>query len=245
MRFFDELSYIKYKLGIGKILIAIILIYILVIVSNSFLVHFTIKSISNDAALINSSGKIRGGIQRAVKLTLQDRYSNDNILIIDKIFKDFLNSYEKSTSKDIMKDFYIKLKELEYSWSDLKILLSAYDKNKTFDLKEKILYKSEETWVLSMETLDTAQKLYDEKIGSFLSIFIIFTINLFFGFIIIYIVNKSVSNYKSVSSSRSSSIFLSTSFTFIGSASDETSGLETSTESSELVFLPGFVNLGV
>ena len=63
-----------------------------------------------------------------------------------------------------MKDFYIKLKELEYSWSDLKILLSAYDKNKTFDLKEKILDKSEETWVLSMETLDTAQKLYDEKI---------------------------------------------------------------------------------
>ena len=85
-----------------------------------------------------------------------------------------------------MKDFYIKLKELEYSWSDLKILLSAYDKNKTFDLKEKILDKSEETWVLSMETLDTAQKLYDEKIGSFLSVFIIFTINLFFGFIIIY-----------------------------------------------------------
>ena len=113
--------------------------------------HFTIKSISNDAALINSSGKIRGGIQRAVKLTLQDRYSNDNILIIDKIFKDFLNSYEKSTSKDVMKDFYIKLKELEYFWSDLKILLSAYDKNKTFDLKEKILDKSEETWVLSME----------------------------------------------------------------------------------------------
>ena len=176
----------KYKLGIGKILIAIILIYILVIVSNSFLVHFTIKSISNDAALINSSGKIRGGIQRAVKLTLQDRYSNENILIIDKIFKDFSSSYEKSTSKDIMKDFYIKLKELEYSWSDLKILLSAYDKNKTFDLKEKILDKSEETWVLSMETLDIAQKLYDEKIGSFLSIFIIFTINLFFGFIIIY-----------------------------------------------------------
>ncbi len=192
MRFFDELSYIKYKLGIGKILITIILIYILVIVSNSFLVHFTIKSISNDAALINSSGKIRGGIQRAVKLTLQDRYSNENILIIDKIFKDFSSSYEKSTSKDIMKDFYIKLKELEYSWSDLKILLSAYDKNKTFDLKEKILDKSEETWVLSMETLDTAQKLYDEKIGSFLSVFIIFTINLFFGFIIIYIVNKSV-----------------------------------------------------
>ena len=192
MRFFDELSYIKYKLGIGKILITIILIYILVIVSNSFLVHFTIKSISNDAALINSSGKIRGGIQRAVKLTLQDRYSNENILIIDKIFKDFSNSYEKSTSKDVMKDFYIKLKELEYSWSDLKILLSAYDKNKTFDLKEKILDKSEEAWALSMETLDTAQKLYDEKIGSFLSVFIIFTINLFFGFIIIYIVNKSI-----------------------------------------------------
>ena len=150
-------------------LITIILIYIFVIVLDSFLMHFTIKSISNDAALINSSGKIRGGIQRAVKLTLQDRYSNENILIIDKIFKDFSSSYEKSTSKDIMKDFYIKLKELEYSWSDLKILLSAYDKNKTFDLKEKILDKSEETWVLSMETLDTAQKLYDEKIGSFLS----------------------------------------------------------------------------
>ena len=75
MRFFDKLSYIKYKLGIGNILITIILIYIFVIVLDSFLMHFTIKSISNDAALINSSGKIRGGIQRAVKLTLQDRYS--------------------------------------------------------------------------------------------------------------------------------------------------------------------------
>ncbi len=98
-----------------------------------------------------------------MKLTLQDRYSNENILIIDKIFKDFLNSYEKSTSKDIMKDFYIKLKELEYSWSDLKILLSAYDKNKTFDLKEKILVKSEEAWALSMETLDTAENYMMKK----------------------------------------------------------------------------------
>ncbi len=32
MRFFDKLSYIKYKLGIGNILITIILIYIFVIV---------------------------------------------------------------------------------------------------------------------------------------------------------------------------------------------------------------------
>ena len=43
MRFFDELSYIKYKLGIGNILITIILIYIFVIVLDSFLMHFTIK----------------------------------------------------------------------------------------------------------------------------------------------------------------------------------------------------------
>ena len=45
MRFFDELSYIKYKLGIGKILIAIILIHILIILANSIIVNQTIKSI--------------------------------------------------------------------------------------------------------------------------------------------------------------------------------------------------------
>ncbi|GAB1466605.1 hypothetical protein MASR2M54_21050 [Aliarcobacter cryaerophilus] len=39
--------------------------------------------------MINSSGKIRGGIQRAVKLTLQDRYSNENILIMIRYLKIF------------------------------------------------------------------------------------------------------------------------------------------------------------
>ncbi len=73
MRFFDKLSYIKYKLGIGKILIAIILISHICNCFKLICYAFqTIKSIKNDAILINSGGMIRGGIQRAVKLTLED-----------------------------------------------------------------------------------------------------------------------------------------------------------------------------
>ena len=85
MRFFDELRYIKYELGIGKILIAIILIHILIILANLIIVNQTIKSIKNDAILINSGGMIRGGIQRVVKLTLEDKLNQDEIMKIEAI----------------------------------------------------------------------------------------------------------------------------------------------------------------
>ena len=117
MILFDKLNYIKYKLGIGKILIAIVLIHILIILANSIIVNQTVESIKNDAILINSGGMIRGGIQRAVKLTLEDKQNQDEIMKIDAIFENFSVNYKKFASKHIMQDFYEKLRELQRAWS--------------------------------------------------------------------------------------------------------------------------------
>ena len=177
MRFFDKLSYIKYKLGIGKILIAIILIHILIILANSIIVNQTIKSIKNDAILINSGGMIRGGIQRVVKLTLEDKLNPDEIMKIDAIFEKFSVNYEKFASKHIMQDFYEKLRELQRAWIELKNILASYEKNQTEDIREQIYNKSENVWKISVETLTVAENLYENKINSFGSIFAILLID--------------------------------------------------------------------
>ena len=192
MRFFDELSYIKYKLGIGKILIAIVLIHILIILANSIIVNQTIKSIKNDAILINSGGMIRGGIQRVVKLTLEDKLNQDEIMKIDAIFENFSVNYKKFASKHIMQDFYEKLRELQRAWIELKYLLSSYEKNKTEDIREQIYNKSENVWKISVETLTVAENLYENKINSFGSIFAILLIDFSLVIIVILIINKNI-----------------------------------------------------
>ena len=192
MRFFDKLSYIKYKLGIGKILITIILIHILIILANLIIVNQTIKSIKNDAILINSGGMIRGGIQRAVKLTLEDKLNQDEIMKIDAIFENFSINYKKFASKHIMQDFYEKLRELQRAWIELKYLLSSYEKNKTEDIREQIYNKSENIWRISLETLFVAENLYENKINSFGSIFSILLIDFILVIIVILIINKHI-----------------------------------------------------
>ena len=192
MILFDKLNYIKYKLGIGKILIAIVSIHILIILANSIIVNQTIKSIKNDAILINSGGMIRGGIQRAVKLTLEDKLNQDEIMKIDAIFENFSINYKKFASKHIMQDFYEKLRELQRAWIELKYLLSSYEKNKTEDIGEQIYNKSENVWKISVETLTVAENLYENKINSFGSIFAILLIDFSLVIIVILIINKNI-----------------------------------------------------
>ena len=192
MILFDKLNYIKYKLGIGKILIAIVLIHILIILANSIIVNQTVESIKNDAILINSGGMIRGGIQRAVKLTLEDKQNQDEIMKIDAIFENFSVNYEKFASKHIMQDFYEKLRELQRAWIELKYLLSSYEKNKTEDIREQIYNKSENIWRISVETLIVAENLYENKINSFGSIFSILLIDFILVIIVILIINKNI-----------------------------------------------------
>ena len=191
MNLFDKLNYIKYKLGIGKILIAIVLIHILIILANSIIVNQTVESIKNDAILINCGGMIRGGIQRAVKLTLEDKQNQDEIMKIDAIFENFSVNYEKFASKHIMQDFYEKLRELQRAWIELKYLLSSYEKNKTEDIREQIYNKSENIWRISLETLIVAENLYENKINSFGSIFSILLIDLILVIIVILIIRAT------------------------------------------------------
>ena len=192
MILFDKLNYIKYKLGIGKILIAIVLIHILIILANSIIVNQTVESIKNDAILINSGGMIRGGIQRAVKLTLEDKLNQNEIMKIDAIFENFSVNYKKFGSKHIMQDFYEKLRELQRAWIELKYLLSSYEKNKTEDIREQIYNKSENIWRISLETLIVAENLYENKINSFGSIFSILLIDFILVIIVILIINKNI-----------------------------------------------------
>lgn len=192
MILFDKLDYIKYKLGIGKILIAIVLIHILIILANSIIVNQTVESIKNDAILINSGGMIRGGIQRAVKLTLEDKLNQNEIMKIDAIFENFSVNYKKFGSKHIMQDFYEKLRELQRAWIELKYLLSSYEKNKTEDIREQIYNKSENVWKISVETLTVAENLYENKINSFGSIFAILLIDFSLVIIVILIINKNI-----------------------------------------------------
>ena len=79
---------ISKKLGIGLILILIVFIDILIIIGNSFFVEHSILEMENDSVLINKSGMIRGGIQRVVKLELENMDTTKYISDIDSVFNE-------------------------------------------------------------------------------------------------------------------------------------------------------------
>lgn len=191
MDFLNRLNYLKFKLGIGKILIAVISLHIVMILGNFFAVKNIVDNIEEDVALINSAGLIRGGMQRIVKLELSGVDIKTHIKDIEELFSFFLYN-EKLKNHHLMKDFTHKLKELQHAWIVLKENLFLYEENPSLNNKEKLVKHSEIVWKLSKETLNLAQSLSEAKTNTVSMIFLIFFLDLILVICVIWFINKSI-----------------------------------------------------
>ena len=135
-------------LSIGILIILVVNIY------STFLIFQEItKFTKNDAEIINTSGKIRGAIQRYVKLKLLHSKLSLTKDSVNKNLKE-LNFLIKETfqNKKIIESIEKELEKIETLWN--KILLT--------NNKEKLLL-SEKAWQHSNHLTNKLQKLSEEK----------------------------------------------------------------------------------
>lgn len=185
---------ISKKLGIGLILILIVFIDIFIIIGNAFFVEHSILEMENDAVLINKSGMIRGGIQRVVKLELENMDTTKYISDIDSVFNEFSMEEKYKLVNDKMIIFVSKIEILKKEWNVLKELITTYHLTKQTTDKSSLIAQSEYIWSLSEDALSTVSILSSQKMSMLKNTFFIFLLDFFLIVFIIYIINKKIRN---------------------------------------------------
>ena len=184
----------------SKYIQIILFIVLMVTIVNIFAINSLISSSYGLAEQINNIGRIRGGVQRVTKLELSDIQSNILIADIDRLIDDVLTITKENRS--ISTEITDNLEKTEMEWERLKSIFYQYRSDNTQDLKDAMIYLSEEFWQFLDDTVTLVQ-LEDEKnansIKYFVSISVLYAIALMM--IIVY-VRRYVRNELEVSANR-------------------------------------------
>jgi diguanylate cyclase (GGDEF)-like protein len=158
-----------------------------------YLTYNTNKVIRNDAYIINTSGIIRGSIQRLSKMELVGctQVCNDISNTIDFHLDELSNMNYVDENANEADQFSKQITKLSESWQRLKQLHAEYRINPIESIKKEIVSMSEYCWSLADSAVMNAQITTEGKLErvkmfypvsmlivlcNVLSIFIIFTI---------------------------------------------------------------------
>ena len=163
------------------------ILLVLLLIADLFLMLVIIQKLESFADIVNRSGKVRGGIQRAVKLYFARDYKAlpEAISYVDRNL--FLVSDKVSDLKIPIVDRNLNLEpvEVEKCWDNLKkmLLLRKHYKDK------KVLRISEVCWQKADYYTDFYQKIAERDV-SYLKILYFYTstVSLFLSVYFIYIV---------------------------------------------------------
>ncbi|MCI9576195.1 MAG: HAMP domain-containing protein [Clostridiales bacterium] len=127
---------------------------------------------SNDAQRVNDSGKIRGGVQRAVKLHLLDEPKDEVIANIDDLINLLLHGDDKQGIRvSSNKNFLEKIQQIQGCWEDsLKPLITG-----NVDDPKALMKYSEEIFRLANEATQMAEENSNREIWAVKIILYVFT----------------------------------------------------------------------
>lgn len=173
------------KMRVSFKIILLLFVLFIGVLSGGYFIISQLKIFTNDAFAINNIGVIRGLIQRATKNELSNINTDQLIIGVDNTFE-LLKShylYKKNDNYLIKNEIFIKFKDLEDEWNQLKQL---YLKHRKFNTQSiEILSKSELCWEKANLLAYIAQKdseeklnIYKRKIIMILSIIGIFIISI-------------------------------------------------------------------
>lgn len=175
----------------SKKILFIIIIIIIDISANLILLNIQLNNMEGSSELINDIGRIRGGIQRAVKLEIAFEENENAISYVD----DIINKIEtEESSETVVSDkLMTEINRISCEWESLKKDFITYQPGQTGSL-EDIIEESECLWTLADEAVTTAQNDQEENInsGEYMMYFLLF--NLLLGIILFRIIRKYVKN---------------------------------------------------
>lgn len=141
------------------------------------------RNSKDDAAIINSLGKIRGSIQRYVKLILVKDESLD-VAEVDRTVNELISQYEN--------DNIPFLESIKTTWSNIKELSDKYLKDSNHSNRQLLISESEKIWETS-ENLVRSKQYSSENDMVYLLLPVAFlTLEFFVGIGLLYIVKKYV-----------------------------------------------------
>lgn len=153
-----------------------VLITIIIIVFSTVSFLYVVNDIQKLTNFINSTGSIRGGIQRVTKLYLLNQDIKESVKMIDEtnfILSDFLNSKTGVFNSNDK----IEFSNLLQSWTEYKEIL----KN---NQKDRILNSSENLWKLSNIVVNKIEiKTHNHIALQYLFLFLLFAIVCILGLV--------------------------------------------------------------
>jgi diguanylate cyclase (GGDEF)-like protein len=161
---------------------------IIFLLSNMALYYVLIQQSQGDAKQINDIGRIRGGIQRIIKLEFAGEKNDELISRIDLLLENAIIA-DKSTNSII---YFDTARLLLNKWENLKYLIVNYRENKTESTKVKILDASEEIWEIADATVIESQLENERNVDNFKYTLILLAMNIMITALIIYFTNVYV-----------------------------------------------------
>lgn len=185
-------KFLNQKFGIGLILILVISSHIFIIATNYSLIRYSIFDIEDDAALINNSGFIRGGIQKVAKHESNQQICDDLIADVDSFFHKFLieKPYNLQTTK--MNQIIQEYAFLQKEWNKLKELIYQYRNTPTKINKDRLIDQSDLLWADINYIQNHLVQINDQKIFFLKLTFLIFLIDFILIVFVIYLINKTI-----------------------------------------------------
>lgn len=148
------------------------------------------NSISSDAMIINKLGIIRGSIQRAVKLELNNEKSDEVIQKVDITIAEFKDQRIRLYDKN--NEVMDAINNLETSWAQVKASIYGYRDKTSEENRLQLLKVSEEAWYKANSMVFVSQNSAEEKITRYKVSFLIFFFNIGLSLLIIFLIKKYV-----------------------------------------------------
>lgn len=126
----------------------VILFAALIFVTTIILIVFVSNDMRVYSSLINDTGKIRGGIQRTVKLELAGQSCQESLEVVDNLIH---SAHEQEESRFLQFSYFMDfrglLSSLEHEWTTIKKQLSAHRAGA--DVLPQLLASSERAWTIA------------------------------------------------------------------------------------------------
>jgi diguanylate cyclase (GGDEF)-like protein len=148
-------------------LVAITLLLLFGAVVNAWMAFAIEHSLANDAYIINHSGIVRGSIQRAVKLELAGKPSEELINKITDLIHAFLRQEGKLRLNGKESEFEWSYLMLETEWHTLRELMWEYRQTPTPELRSRLVESSETCWQLADDIVAYAEKVSSNRLNRF------------------------------------------------------------------------------
>lgn len=148
------------------------------------------RRIKDDAKMINEIGKIRGQIQRVVKLELAYEGNTGDRKIIDDLIDSYMNS---PFSRDINHpDLVTDINNVKKSLEELAIRLDHYHQSPNKEEMGIVISQSEQAWEIANDAVFRAQEHAERKASYFRFFALGFSLNVIAILVILFIFKKSI-----------------------------------------------------